>query len=78
MAKQWNFDLLEHAGASEALFVDGHRATRAERSKSNRAWAQVKSPAYKSMGCRPTHHGVEIRPDCSADESRSRAACSGF
>ena len=31
MARDWNFELLSHGGAGEALYVGGHRATSTER-----------------------------------------------
>lgn len=41
MAKEWNFTLLDHGGASEALYVGDQPATNIERRKNNAAWAAI-------------------------------------
>lgn len=41
MARDWDFTLLDHNGAGEALYVGEHRATRDERQKNNKAWTQI-------------------------------------
>lgn len=41
MAEQWQYDLHQHRGAGETLFVEGQEATRLQRRKYNRAWDKV-------------------------------------
>ena len=41
MARDWGFTLLDHDGASEALFVGDRRATGAERRQNDQAWIQI-------------------------------------
>ncbi len=48
MAKDWGFDLLNHANAREALFVGNRRATPSEKVKMGRAWAQIESALENS------------------------------
>ncbi len=43
MARDWNFELLSHGGAGEALFVGDHRATGAERRQYDKAWTRVEA-----------------------------------
>ncbi len=45
-ASEWNYDLLKHAGASEAFYVGGHRATSTDNSMYNKAWNQVERSMY--------------------------------
>jgi len=48
MARDWNFTLLAHGGAGEALYVGGRRATREERQKNNKAWTRIESAVNKA------------------------------
>lgn len=41
MARKWGFELLDHSGAGEALFVGDRRANAAEKRKSDRAWSSI-------------------------------------
>ncbi|MCP5085537.1 MAG: FAD-dependent oxidoreductase, partial [Rhodobacteraceae bacterium] len=48
IAEDGGFDLLNHTGASEALFVDGHRASSAERKAYNKGWGSVEGALAKA------------------------------
>jgi len=48
MAKDWNFELLKHGGASEALYVGNERATRDERVKNDNAWGKIETALGKA------------------------------
>ena len=43
MAEQWNYDLMPHRGAGEALYVDGKPATGLDQRSYNRAWERINS-----------------------------------
>ncbi len=43
MAQDWDFDLLHHANAGEALFVDGERASSAQKGAYYKAYSHVES-----------------------------------
>ena len=41
MAEDWGFDLFAHRGAGETLYVDGQRASKAQRRQYDRAWGRI-------------------------------------
>jgi len=48
MARDWNYNLLNHSDAGEALYVGDRRATRDERQQSGTAWTKVESAINKA------------------------------
>jgi monoamine oxidase len=48
MAKDWDFTLMNHKGASEALYVGDHRATPDESGKYDTAWGAVEGALNKA------------------------------
>lgn len=48
MAREWGFTLLNHEGASEALYVGDRRATAAEQRKNNEAWTKIEGALAKA------------------------------
>ncbi len=48
LARDGGFTLLEHGGASEALYVGDRRATGAERRKNSTAWTQIEGAVEKA------------------------------
>lgn len=48
MARNWGFELLNHSGASEALYVGDRLATSGERRKNNEAWAQIEGAVNRA------------------------------
>jgi hypothetical protein len=43
MAEQWNYDLMAHRGAGEALYVDGKPASASQQRQYDRAWGRISS-----------------------------------
>jgi monoamine oxidase len=48
MAREWGYDLLPHASAGDAFFVNQHRATPAENRQYGAAWDAVEGALHKA------------------------------
>jgi len=48
MAKDWNFTLMKHGGANEALYVGDRRANWNEQTQNDKAWGQIESAVERA------------------------------